>query len=453
MSAYDLFVIGAGSGGVRAARMAAQFGAKVAIAEEYRIGGTCVIRGCVPKKLFVYASHFAEEFEVAKTFGWQIEATDSNWNFNWRTLLENKDKEIERLSQIYRSNLNKSGVDIYEQRAKLNAPHEIELANGELIEAKTILLATGGSVHLPPLEGIEFAITSNEAFHLDALPKEVVVIGGGYIAVEFAGIFNGLGVKTTLAYRGEEILRGFDKELRQALRQELTHKGIDVKLNHAPVRLTANEIFFDGEESIQADCFMFATGRRPNTQGLGLEKCGVALKKNGAVVVDEFSQTSQENIYAVGDVTDRVNLTPAAIREGAAFARTLFNGERIAGSHSLVPTAVFSQPQLGVLGLTEEQAVEKYGALDIYASTFRPMKLSFSTLAEKTFMKLLVEPKSDRVVGVHLMGAEAGELIQVLAIALELGATKAQFDASLAVHPTAAEELVTMAAPTRQIKK
>lgn len=449
MSDYNLFVIGAGSGGVRAARIAAGFGAKVAIAEEYRIGGTCVIRGCVPKKLFVYASHFAEDFEIAKTFGWQIEGA----SFSWQTLMDNKNKEIARLSQIYSTNLNKAGVEIYEQKAQLKSPNEIELADGKMLTADKILIATGGKVSMPPIEGIEHAMSSNEVFELAELPKSVVVIGGGYIAVEFAGIFNGLGVETTLAYRGEQILRGFDEELRENLHRALGEKGIRVLLNHSPVKLSQNEINFENGKSLKTEAIMFATGRKPYTDGLGLENCGVALKPNGAIKVDAYSQSTCESIYAVGDVTDRVNLTPIAIREGAAFARTVFNGEKIAIDHSLVPTAVFSQPQLGTLGLTEEQAVEQYGAVDIYSSSFREMKLSFSPSQEKIFMKLLVEPKSDKVLGIHLMGADAGELIQTLAIPIGMGATKAQFDDAIAVHPTAAEELVTMAAPTRKVKK
>lgn len=442
----DLFVIGAGSGGVRAARMAAGFGASVAIAEEYRIGGTCVIRGCMPKKLLVYASHFAEDFETAKTFGWQIEGVE----FSWAKLIENKDKEIARLSAIYETNLNKAGVQVYPQRAQVKSPHEVELADGKIIEAEKILLATGGEVSMPPMEGIEFAVSSNEVFDLPQLPKRIVIVGGGYIAVEFAGIFHGLGVETQLVYRGKQILRGFDEELAALLQQSLIEKGVSVRTGYAPNRLTQDEIFFDNGESIKTDLVMFATGRTPYTKGLGLEACGVELKKNGAVMVDDFSQTSQPSIYAVGDITNRVNLTPIAIREGSAFARTAFNKEQVKVNHSLVPTAVFSQPQLGTLGLTEEQAVQQFGAIDVYSAIFRPMKLSFSASKEKTFMKLLVEPKSDKVVGVHLMGADSGELIQVLALPLAYGIKKSQWNEVIAVHPTAAEELVTMAAPTRR---
>lgn len=449
MSSFDLFVIGAGSGGVRAARMAASFGAKVAIAEEYRIGGTCVIRGCIPKKLFVYASHFAEDFELAKSFGWQIKEVD----FSWETLIENKNKEIARLSKIYNTNLEKSGVKIFEKRAQLVSPTKIELADGSVIDADKILIATGGSAWRPEIEGGELAITSNEAFELKKLPQRIVIIGGGYIAVEFAGIFNGLGVKTILAYRGKEILRGFDSELSANLHQGLVDKGVDVRLNYNPTKITKNDISFENGEVLETDCVMAATGRKPLTAGLGLENANVKLKPNGAVMVNEFSQSSQPNIYAVGDVTDRKALTPVAIREGAAFARNVFNGESIKVNYDLVASAVFSQPQLGTIGLTEKEAVEKFGEVDIYSSHFRAMKLSFSELPEKTFMKLIVELKSDKVVGVHLMGADAGELIQTLAIPLGMGATKQQFDAVIAVHPTSAEELVTMAEPTRRASR
>lgn len=449
MSDFDLFVIGAGSGGVRAARMAAGFGAKVAIAEEYRIGGTCVIRGCVPKKLFVYASHFVEDFELAKSFGWKIAGAE----FSWDTLIENKNKEITRLSKTYSNNLEKAKVKIFAMRAQLVSPTEIELADGSRLSADKILIATGGAPRRPQIAGAELAITSNEAFELKKLPQRIVIIGGGYIAVEFAGIFNGLGVETVLAYRGAEILRGFDDELRANLRLALIDKGVEVRLNHQPIKITEIDIAFENGKVIETDCVMVATGRKPLTAGLGLENIGVKLKPNGAVVVDEFQQSSQSNIYAVGDVTDRIALTPVAIREGAAFARNVFNGESININYDLVASAVFSQPQLGTIGLTEAAAVELYGEVDIYSSQFRAMKLSLSRLTEKTFMKLIVEPKSEYVVGVHLLGAEAGELIQVLAIPLGMRATKKQFDAAMAVHPTSAEELVTMAKPTRRAKR
>ena len=450
---FDLFVIGAGSGGVRAARMAAQSGARVGIAEEYRIGGTCVIRGCVPKKLFVYASHFAEDFETARSFGWQIKGTE----FSWKTLIENKDKEIDRLNEVYRVNLNKAKVEIFQKRARLNGAHEIIL-DDQRVSAERILIATGGAPYLPhDLEGIEYAITSNEAFHLDELPRRIMVVGGGYIAVEFAGIFNGLGVETMLAYRGEEILRGFDDDVRAHLHREIALKGIDVRVGHDPQKIEkegqAYKVSFKNGKTAQTDLVMFATGRKPNTSDMGLEEAGVKLAKNGAVVVDKFSESTKAGIYAVGDVTDRVNLTPVAIREGSAFVRTVFGGESIHVDHSVIPSAVFSQPQIGTVGLTEAAAVEAFGAVDIYESSFKPMKQSFLESEERIFLKLIVDVKTDRVLGVHILGSDAGELIQAIGIAVTMGATKAQFNATMAVHPTAAEELVTMAAPTRRAEK
>ncbi len=452
---FDLFVIGAGSGGVRAARMAAEFGARVGIAEEYRIGGTCVIRGCVPKKLFVYASHFPEEFETCRSFGWTLAEAE----FSWKILVENKDKEIDRLNGVYRDNLNKAKVQTFQTRARLSGVNEIILdSDKDRVSAERILIATGGAPFLPQnIVGIEYAITSNEAFHLDELPKRIMVVGGGYIAVEFAGIFNGLGVETILAYRGEEILRGFDDDIRAALHHEIALKGIDVRVGSDPEKIEKDgnsyQVSFKNGSTAQTDLVMFATGRLPNTRDMGLEEAGVELTKNGAVVVDKFSKSTAAEIYAVGDVTDRVNLTPVAIREGSAFARTVFGGEEIEVDHSCVPSAVFSQPQIGAVGLTETAAVEAYGAVDIYESRFRPMKQSFSSSAERILMKLIVEPKTDKVLGVHILGSDAGELIQAIGIAVTMGATKAQFDATMAVHPTAAEELVTMAKPTRRAEK
>ncbi len=452
---FDLFVIGAGSGGVRAARMAAAQGARVAIAEEYRIGGTCVIRGCVPKKLLVYASHFAEDFETAKTFGWQIKGAE----FLWQTLIANKDREIDRLNAVYRDNLNKEKVQIFQKRAVLKSAHEVALEGAaKTYSAEHILIATGGAPFMPDnVEGIEHAITSNEVFHLAELPRRVMVVGGGYIAVEFAGIFNGLGAKTILAYRGEEILRGFDDDIRAALHHELTAKGIDVRTGHDPERIEkvngSYQVGFKNGTQAQTDLVMFATGRLPNTRNMGLEAAGVELAKNGAVIVDKFSRSTVENIYAVGDATDRVNLTPVAIREGAAFVRTVYGGEKVSVDHAIIPSAVFSQPQIGTVGLTEAAAVAAYGAVDIYESRFRPMKQSFSESEERILMKLIVEPKTDKVLGVHILGSDAGELIQAIGVAVTMGATKAQFNATMAVHPTAAEELVTMAAPSRRAVK
>jgi len=443
---YDLFVIGAGSGGVRASRMAAQYGAKVAVAEEYRVGGTCVIRGCVPKKLFVYASRFAEEFEDAAGFGWRVPTQPE---FDWPTLRDNKDTEIDRLNGIYIRNLENSGVDIFAERAELEDAHTVVLkSNGRKVTARTILIATGAAPFVPGIPGAELAITSNEAFHLDALPDRIAIVGGGYIAIEFAGIFNGLGVDVSLLYRGEQILRGFDDDLRWGLAEEMRKKGIDVRTEcdveaierqGNGVRLTLP----DGKP-LEAGLVMYATGRNPLTAGLGLENAGVDLDKNGAVKVNPYSKSSVDHIYAVGDVTDRVALTPVAIREGAAFAETVFNANPIAVDHATIPTAVFSQPELGTVGLTETEARAAHAEIEIYKSEFRPMKHTLSGRDEKMRMKLVVDATSQRVLGCHIMGPDAGEMAQVLGIAVKMGATKSDFDQTMAVHPTAAEELVTM---------
>ncbi len=443
---YDLFVIGAGSGGVRAARMSASHGAKVAVAEEYRVGGTCVIRGCVPKKLFVYASQFHEEFEDAAGFGWTVPPA----SFDWATLRDNKDKEIDRLNQIYIRNLNNSGVEIIESRAVLKDAHTVHLvAEDRDVTADKILIATGATANVHEgLPGVEHAITSNEAFHLDELPKKVVVAGGGYIAVEFAGIFNGLGIDTTLLYRGEEILRGFDDDLRVTLHEEMEKKGVRVVTGSVftEIEKTDNgyKAHLSNGEVLDTGLVMFAIGRNPNTKNLGLENVGVELGSNGEILVDEYSQTNVDNIYAVGDVTDRAALTPVAIREGAAFAETVFNNNPQAVDHSIIPTAVFSQPEIGTVGLTEEEARAKYSTIDIYKSKFRAMKHTLSGRDEKTMMKLIVDAATDKVVGCHIIGPHSGEMIQAIGIAVTMGATKAQFDMTVAVHPTAAEELVTM---------
>lgn len=449
---FDLFVIGAGSGGVRAARLAAQTGLKVGIAEEYRVGGTCVIRGCVPKKLFVYASHYNDQFEDAAGFGHQVPQT----TFDWPTLIENKDREIDRLNGIYLTNLQKAGVEVFESRAEFVDDKTLTLTQlGKTVTADTFLIATGGTPSKPEgVPGIEHAITSNEAFHLDDLPKRVAVVGGGYIAVEFAGIFSGLGANTTLLYRGEEILRGFDDDLRTSLHGEMVTKGIDVRVN---TNVTLIESHVDGlhvtltDGSIMiVDQIMYATGRAPLTDGLGCDRAGVELAKSGAVVVDEYSCTSQPHIWAVGDVTDRMALTPVAIREGMAFVETRYKDNPTKPDHMLVPTAVFSQPPLGTTGLTETEALEKTGGeLDVYISKFRPMKHTLSGREEKMLMKLLVDRRDDKILGLHIMGDEAGEMIQLAGIAVKMGATKADFDATCAVHPTAAEELVTLSTPTR----
>jgi glutathione reductase (NADPH) len=447
---YDLFVIGAGSGGVRAGRMAAKHGAKVAVAEEYRVGGTCVIRGCVPKKLFVYASKFAEEFEDAVGFGWTTEKV----SFDWATLVENKDREIDRLNKAYIRNLEGSGAELVMERATILDPHTVQLASGRKVTAKYILVATGASPFIPQhLPGRELAITSNEAFHLERLPRRIVIVGGGYIAVEFAGIFNGLGVETILLYRGEQIMRGFDDDLRNHLAAEMTKKGIDIR-----TQVDVREIARSGDgvrvtltdgTAFGAGQVMFATGRVPNTFGLGLENVGLHGNPHGAIDVDAQSKTKVDSIYAVGDVTNRVNLTPVAIREGHAFADTVFGGKTVTVNHSLIPTAVFSQPELGTVGLTEAQARATHTKVDIYKTSFRPMKHTLSGRDERMLMKLIVDGETDRVLGCHIAGPDAGEMAQLLGIAITCGATKAQFDATMAVHPTAAEELVTMREKSR----
>jgi glutathione reductase (NADPH) len=442
---FDLFVIGGGSGGVRAARVAAQHGARVGIAEEYRFGGTCVIRGCVPKKLFVYASRFRDEFEDAEGFGWSVGAS----RFDWPTLVANKDVEIARLESIYRRNVERAGGQTFQTRATLADAHTVLLAEGERrVTAKTILMATGGHPVALDVPGAEHAITSNEAFHLASLPDSILVVGGGYIAVEFAGIFAGLGVRTTLVYRGPRILRGFDDDLRDGLAAEMVKRGIDVRVNAQVAAIDKMRSHYavtllDGSE-IETGKVMVATGRAPNTRGLGLEAAGVKLGANGEIEVDRWSQSSAPGIYAVGDVTNRVNLTPVAIREGHAFADTLFGNKPTAVDHELVPTAVFATPEIGTVGLPEHVARERHARLDVYKARFRPLKHTLSGRDESMLMKLLVDGETDKVVGCHILGADAAEMVQVAAIALRMGATKADFDATMALHPTAAEELVTL---------
>jgi glutathione reductase (NADPH) len=443
---YDLFVIGAGSGGVRASRLAALSGAKVAIAEEHRVGGTCVIRGCVPKKFMVYASEVTHQLEVAKGFGW--EACESP-RFNWLTFLERKDVEIARLSGIYVRNLANAGVELVHGRAELRDAHTIELVGkDQKITADKILIAVGGWPVLPEVPGIEHAITSNEAFHLPQLPKSILVVGGGYIAVEFAGIFKGMGVDTTLVYRGPNILRGFDDDVRSHLAEEMEHRGIKIILGcqHERIEKTSDGLVshLASGHSVTTETVMFATGRSPKIDGLGLENAGVKLNENGAIVVDDYSQTSVPNIWAVGDVTDRINLTPVAIREGAAFAETVFRNNPVRYDHADVPSAVFSQPPVGVVGLTEAQARHAYKHLDIYKSTFRPMKQTFFGGGERTLMKLVVDADTQKILGCHIVGDDGPEMIQLAAVAIKMGVTKQQWDATTALHPTAAEELVTM---------
>jgi glutathione reductase (NADPH) len=446
----DLFVIGAGSGGVRAARIAAGYGARVMIAEEYRVGGTCVIRGCVPKKLLVYASRFGDAFEDAAGFGWTTAAPA----FDWATLIANKDREIARLEAAYMATLGKAGVEIVKSRAVLEDARTVRLeATGERIRAEHVLIATGATPSLgPAIPGLEHVISSNEALHLDALPARVLVQGGSYIAVEFASIFAGLGSQVTLVYRGDNILRGFDDEVRRHLRAELEKRGIHVITGNTVAAVepcgkhwTAH---LSGGLQVAADAVMFAIGRPPNVRGLGLETVGVEIAPNGGIAVDDYSQTSVPGIWAVGDVTNRINLTPVAIREGHAFADTVFGGKPTKVDHTNVPTAVFSEPEVGVVGLTEAQALAELGDVDVYHTSFRPMKATLSGRDTTILLKLLVDAATDRVVGCHIVGEGAGEMIQLVGIAVRMGATKADFDATMAVHPTAAEELVTMRQPS-----
>jgi glutathione reductase (NADPH) len=440
---FDLFVIGGGSGGVRAARMSASYGARVAIAEEYRYGGTCVIRGCVPKKLLVYAAHFREDFEDARGFGWTVGESA----FSWPALIAAKDKEIARLEAAYRGLLEKAGVAVHAGRARIVDAHTVELG-GKRITSRHLLVATGGRPFVPDIPGRELGITSNEAFHLPEMPRRIIVVGGGYIAVEFAGIWNGLGAETTLLYRGPEILRGFDRDVRSFLHAEMQKKGVRVQCGVEVASLEKRDgaiaaRLTNGETRV-VDAVMFATGRVPNTAGLGLEAAGVALAADGSVRVDARSQTTVPSIYAVGDVTHRLQLTPVAIREGAAVAATLFGGNPSAADHENVPTAVFSQPPIGTVGLSEEKALERYPEVEIYKTDFRPMKATLSGASERTLMKLVVDRASQRVVGAHMVGADAAEIIQGIGIAVKAGLTKADFDATVGIHPTAAEEFVTL---------
>lgn len=442
---YDLFVIGAGSGGVRAARIAASYGSRVAIAEEYRVGGTCVIRGCVPKKILVYASRFSDEFENAAGFGWSF----SEPSFDWPSLIAAKDKEIARLEAAYGSTLAKFNVEVFAERATVSGPNEIVLASGRKITAKYILIATGGRPNIDPkLPGKEHVITSNEAFDLKTMPRRVVVAGGGYIAVEFASIFNGLGADVTLVYRGEKVLRGFDEDLRDGLTAAMTKRGIRIVTGQVFTKIEKSDGglagHLTGGEILEADAIMFAIGRSPNSTGLGLEAAGVKLDGDGAVVVDAGSRTTVASIYAVGDVTNRVNLTPVAIREGHAFADSVFGGKPKSVDYKMIPTAVFATPEIGTVGFSEHEARTQFGAVDIYKGSFRPMKSIIAGRDERMMMKVIVEAASDRVVGVHLLGPDSAEIAQMAAIALRMGATKSDFDQTMALHPSAAEELVTL---------
>jgi glutathione reductase (NADPH) len=442
----DLFVIGGGSGGVRAARIAAGYGARVMLAEEYRVGGTCVIRGCVPKKLLVYASRFGHEFEKAAGYGW----TSGTPSFDWATLIANKDIEIARLEAAYTANLTRANVTILKTRAVLEDAHTVRLlAGGRRVRAKHILIATGAAPGMGTgIAGIEHVISSNEAFHLTELPKRILIQGGGYIAVEFACIFAGLGSQVTLVYRGENILRGFDDDVRAHLRAEMERRGIRVICKRIVEAVEQVDhglcVELSDHDDIVVDTVMFATGRRPNIAGLGLETAGVRVDEKGAIAVDEFSRTSVPHIHAVGDVTDRLALTPVAIREGHAFADTVFGGNPTAVDHANVPTAVFSEPEVGVIGLTETQARERFLKVEIFKTTFRPMKTAFLGGEARMLMKLVIDGATDRVVGCHIVGPDAGEIIQALGVAIKMGATKADFDATMAVHPTVGEEFVTM---------
>jgi glutathione reductase (NADPH) len=443
---FDLLTIGAGSGGVRASRMAATYGAKVAVVEEYRVGGTCVIRGCVPKKIMVYASRYSEDFEDSAGFGWNV----PHRTFSWETLIANKDREIARLEGLYRKNLAGAGVAVIEDRATIIDRNTVRLErSGRTLSVGNILVATGGHPFVPEeIVGRELAITSNEAFHLQRQPRHVLVVGGGYIAVEFAGIFKGLGTHTHLVHHGDEILRGFDREIRERMRHEMQKRGIDVHLKTSVVEIRAEDgrkrVRLSDHTELVVDEIMFATGRRPNTAGLGLDRCGVQLDEYGAVKVDGAFRSSVPNIFAVGDVTNRVNLTPVAIREGAAFAETHFNNNPTTVDHADIPTAVFGTPEVGVVGLSEDDARQKGFSVDIYKTAFRPMRATMSGRDTLIFMKLVVDGATQRVLGCHVMGEAAAEMVQCVAIAVKMRATKRDFDATIALHPSAAEELVLL---------
>ena len=472
---YDLFVIGGGSGGVRAARVAAATGAKVALAEEYRMGGTCVIRGCVPKKLMVFASGYSEMFEDARAYGWDLEEGPFNWP-RFRTQLH---KELDRLEGIYRKLLDGSKVEIFDARASLKGPHTVTLSTGKDVTAKHILVATGGRPVIPEMPGSQLGITSNEVFLLDEMPKSILIIGGGYIASEFAGILNGLGVEVTQFYRGAQILRGFDDEARGLVAEGMRAKGVDLHLGTNIVEMreatdadlagTTQGVPMEGGRPVAVagagngkgiwvkatngtervyDQVMFATGRSPNTEEMGLAEAGVEVGRRGEIVVDEFSQTAVPSIYAIGDVTNRVQLTPVAIREGMAFVETVFKGNPTAVDHDLIPSAVFTQPELGTVGLTEEQARE-IEPVEIYCTSFKPMNHAFAGRDDRVLMKLVVSVETRKVLGCHIVADHAGEMIQLVGIAVKMGATKEDFDRTVAVHPTMAEELVTMKEPMR----
>jgi glutathione reductase (NADPH) len=447
---YDLFVIGGGSGGVRAARIASgEWGAKVALAEESRMGGTCVIRGCVPKKLMVFASGYRQKLADALDYGWSVEPGD----FDWARFRDRLHRELDRLEAAYRNTLTKAGVEIVDQRATIADPHTVRLADGREVTAKHILVAAGGHPTRPDSEGAELGITSNEVFHLDALPKKLLVVGGGYIACEFACIFNGFGTTVTQYVRGAQILRGFDEEARGLLAESMCDRGIDIHPGSTVLEMQKRDggIWVKaaaGQEDV-FDQVLFATGRAPNTRGLGLEDAGVRIGRRGQVVVDDYSQTSVPSIFAVGDVTDRINLTPVAIREGHAFADTVFGSRKTPVDHDLVASAVFTQPELGSIGMTEEEAMDGERMIEVYCASFRPMQQAFIEKSERVLFKLVVDKETRKVLGCHIVADGAGELIQMVAIAIKMGATKEDFDRTVAVHPTISEELVTMRKPIR----
>lgn len=445
---YDLFVIGGGSGGVRAARVAAATGAKVGLAEEFRMGGTCVIRGCVPKKLMVFASGFSEMFDDAQSYGWNVTAGA----FDWLRFRGKLHAELDRLEGIYRKLLGNSNVEIHDARATVKDPHTVTLSTGQDITAKHILVATGGRPVLPDMPGAGLGITSNEVFLLDEMPKSILIVGGGYIASEFAGILNGLGVAVTQFYRGAQILRGFDDEARAIVAEGMIEKGVDLRLGTTIEAVEKRDAGIwvkgtDGSEQV-FDQIMFATGRAPNTEDMGLVDAGVALGGKGEIIVDTFSQTKVPSIYAIGDVTNRVQLTPVAIREGMAFVETVFKGNPTKVDHELIPSAIFTQPEMGTVGLSEEEA-RKHGPIEIYATSFKPMNHAFAGRTDRVLMKLIVSQTTRKVLGCHIVADHAGEMIQLAGIAVKMGATKEDFDRTVAVHPTMAEELVTMKDPVR----
>jgi glutathione reductase (NADPH) len=443
---YDLFVIGIGSGGTRAARVAAAHGARVAAAEEYRVGGTCVIRGCVPKKLLVYGAHFAEDLMDARRFGWDVPA---DCKFDWKTLTGNVFEEVDRISKAYNTTLDSHKVEVINERAELTGPNSIRLASGREVTSKYILIATGARPHIPTCPGHEYGITSNEAFHLDSVPKRILIAGAGYIANEFAGIFHEFGAKVTLINRSDQILRGYDEQIRDRLLQISMMKGIDFRFNakFEGIEKQADgslKVSMSNHAPIEVDCVMFATGRVPNTENLGLDAAGVELNEKGAIRVDEDNRSSVPSIYAVGDVTDRIQLTPVAIREGQAFADTIFGNKPTRVDYHCVPAAVFSHPQMAGVGLTESQAKIKYGSVKVYVSDFRPMKNVLAGRNERALYKMICDSETNKILGIHMIGPEAAEILQAAAVAVKAGLTKDAFDQTVALHPTMAEELVLM---------